>query len=375
MKKIVLTVFLITIVFVGLPQEIYAQFVCSGSACGFLPEGVKTAGNATVTKFEKEYLNEVLKTNLEAGFLSNIGTNNIGTGLVRRVQIGTSVSAAGYKKDDIQVKDDLVQFPKMPNVGAAVSPSINLDFNPGWLFGTDEDHFTRRFSVFLHGMNVAISKDQLQSLSNNKNYEGRITVRSYGGMLRYQLVQKEGFFLNLITWNGLNLGVGHHFMEQNFQLSYLEGTASTIQFQGVKGKWGGDTDFTFNSRVRTTNADIRTGFGLFWVANLIVGGGYSWNSGTTSMSLGRTGPFLVTVDTNPLELPREYQEQIDKTLLAQTPNAVLGFGVDGEAKSKRGIGYAIVGLELDIFLLKIVAEGLYGGKDLYSANLGAKLSF
>lgn len=357
-------------------KELSAQFTCEGSACDFLPSQLKQAGNDSLRKFEREYLNEVLKTNLEAGFLANLGTNNVGTGQVRRVQVGVAASAAGAKKDDIQVSDDVIKYPKLPNAGGAVIPAVTLDFNPGWVLGFEDDHFMRRFSVFLHGMNAVVNKNQIESLSNNKNYEGRLTVRSYGGMLRYQLVEKKGFLMNLLTWNGVNVGGGYHVLEQNLSMSYLEGTAATVEFSGVKGKWGGDTDFTFNTKVQSTHADIRTGIGLFWVANLIVGGGYSWNSGSNRATLSRTGPFIVARDsTNPIEIPREFQAQLDKELLAQNPNATLGFATKGESNSRRGIGYGIVGLELDIFLLKIIAEGLYGGKDLYSANLGVKASF
>ncbi|WP_039926437.1 Lsa36 family surface (lipo)protein [Leptospira vanthielii] len=357
-------------------SELHAQFTCEGSACSFLPPTLTEAGNSSLKKFETGYLNEVLKTNLEAGFLANVGASNIGTGMVRRIQFGVSASAAGYKKDDIQIQDNYIKFPKLPNVGGAVIPSFHLDFNPGWLFGTSEGGYIRRIGIFLHGMNVAVSEDQIQSASNNKNYEGRVAVRSYGGMIRYQLLEKEGFLMNLITWNGINVGVGHHVMEQNMSLSYLEGKAAQIEFQGVKGKWGGDTNFQFNTKVQTTNVDLRTGLGLFWIANVIVGGGYSWNSGSNSANLSRRGPFLInTNESQPLELPREYQSVVDKELLAQNPNATLGFRASSESNSKRGIGYGIVGLEFDLYLLKVIAEGLYGGKDLYSANLGIKLSF
>ncbi|TGL88155.1 hypothetical protein EHQ68_09990 [Leptospira congkakensis] len=371
-KLLLLLVFVTTVS----QSELYAQFTCEGSACSFLPSTLTEAGNGSLKKFETGYLNEVLKTNLEAGFLANIGANNIGTGTVRRIQFGVSASAAGYKKDDIQIQDAYIKYPKLPNVGGAVIPSFHLDFNPGWLLGTSEDGYIRRIGIFLHGMNVAVTEDQIQAASNNKNYEGRIAVRSYGGMVRYQLVEKEGFLMNLITWNGINVGVGHHVMEQNMSLSYQEGKAAQIEFQGVKGKWGGDTNFVFNTKVQTTNVDLRTGLGVFWIANVIVGGGYSWNSGSNSASLSRRGPFLVTLnDSLPMEIPREYQAAIDKELLAQNPNATLGFRAGGESHSKRGIGYGIVGLELDLFLVKVIAEGLYGGKDLYSANLGVKLSF
>ncbi|TGN19562.1 Lsa36 family surface (lipo)protein [Leptospira idonii] len=375
MKRIVISLFFV-FGFIISNQELSAQFTCEGRVCSYLPSNITSPFNDTYAKFQTQYLNEVMKTNTEAGFLANIGASNIGTGTVRRIQIGASLSAAGYKKDDIQITGTDLTLPKLPNVGGSVVPSITLDINPGWLLGFDDRHWSRRFGIFLHGMNVAVSKNQLESLSNNKNYEGRITVKSYGGMLRYQLVEKTGFLQNLFTWEGINIGAGHHVMDERFSLSYLEGKAATIEMKGVSGKWGGDTNFHYNTKVRTTNVDVRTGIGLFWVANLIVGGGYSWNSGDSEISLSRTGPLLVNTSlANIVDIPREYQSQIDPALLSQSQSGVLGLTVSGNASSKRKIGYGVVGLELDIYLVKVVTEVIYGGKDLYSGNVGVKLSF
>ena len=197
-------------------DPLQAQFTCTGQACGFLPSNLTDSLNTSYVRLQSEYLNQVLKTNTEAGFLANIGTSNIGTGTVRRIQIGASASAAGYKKDDIIIEEPGFKLPKLPNVGGAVIPNINVDFNPGWLLGFDSRHWSRRFAVYLHGMDMVVSNKQLQGLSNNKNYEGRITIKSYGGMLRFQVIEKKGFLMNLFTWDGINVGAGHHVMEENF---------------------------------------------------------------------------------------------------------------------------------------------------------------
>ncbi len=352
-----------------------AQFTCTGQACSFLPSNLTSSLNSSYVRLQTEYINEVLKTNTEAGFLANIGTSNVGTGLVRKIQIGTSVSAAGYKKDDIIIEEPGFKLPKLPNVGGSVIPNINVDFNPGWLLGFESRHWMSKFSIFLHGMDMVVANKQLQGLSNNKNYEGRISAKSYGGMMRYQLLEKEGFLGNLFTWNGLNVGAGHHVMEEDFNFKYLEGKAASIQSNGITAKWGGDTNFLYNTKVRTTNVDVRTGIGLFWIANVIIGGGYSWNTGDSQISLSRSGPLLIqTNGASTIEIPREYQSQIDPALLAVSPSGTLGLNLGSAAQVKRNLGYGIAGLEIDLYLMKIVLEGLYGGKDLYSANLGVKLS-
>jgi hypothetical protein len=352
-----------------------AQFTCRGQACAFLPSNITSTTNSAFVRLQTEYLNEVLKTNTEAGFLANIGTSNVGTGVVRKIQIGASASAAGYKKDDIIIEEPGLKLPKLPNVGGAVIPNINVDFNPGWILGYENKHWLSRFGVFLHGMDMVVSNKQLQGLSNNKNYEGRISAKSYGGMLRYQLLEKEGFMMNMFTWNGVNIGLGHHVMEENFNFKYLEGKAASLTSNGVTAKWGGDTNFLYGTKIRTTNIDLRTGIGIFWIANLIVGGGYSWNSGDSQLAVSRSGPLLVQANgAQTIELPREFQSQLDPALLAASPSGTLGLNLNGSAHVKRNMGYAIVGLELDIYLVKVIVEGIYGGKDLYSTNVGVKLS-
>ncbi|TGN14635.1 Lsa36 family surface (lipo)protein [Leptospira ilyithenensis] len=369
-------IFLIVFGIILKTQNLQAQFTCEGKSCAYLPSSLTSLTNDTYYRFQKEYLNEVMKTNTEAGFLANLGGSIVGTGHVRRFQVGVGVSAAGYKKDNITVGDTGLKLPELPNVGGSIIPSFNLDFNLGWILGFDDQHYMRRFSVYLHGVNSAISQKQLEGLSNNKNYEGRITIKSYGGMLRYQVFEKVGFLANVITWNGVNLGVGHHVMNENFSLSYLEGKAATIETNGVKGKWGGDTNFEYQTKVRTTHVDLRTGIGLFWFLNVIVGGGYSWNSGDSQISLSRTGPFLIqTASASIIDLPREYQNQISPALLSASDSGTLGLSAHGSGNSRRKIGYGIVGLEIDVFLFKIIAEGIYGGQDLYSGNLGVKVSF
>ncbi|GBF51988.1 hypothetical protein LPTSP4_35260 [Leptospira ryugenii] len=364
------------VLYLSMQGALSAQFTCEGTACGFLPRDITSSLNSSYLRLQTDYLNEVLKTNTEAGFLANLGSNNIGTGTVRRLQVGASVSAAGYKKDDIIIEEPGFKLPKLPNVGGSVVPNVNIDFNPGWILGFDSRHWTRRFAIFLHGMDAVVPNKQLQGASNNKNYEGRITIKNYGGMIRFQVIEKYGFLGNVITWDGFNIGAGHHVMEQDFDFKYLEGKAATIESNGVKAKWGGDTVFNYNTKVRTTNVDIRTGVGVFWVINVILGGGYSWNTGDSDLSVSRRGPLVVqTSAISAIEIPREYQSQIDPAILQSGPSGTLGLTLGGSSQSKKNLAYGIAGLEFDIYLLKIIVEGIYGGKDLYSANLGVRASF
>jgi hypothetical protein len=373
MKTFYALLFLVLICFIP-KNELSAQFTCTGGACTYLPSGLTNSYNTTYYRIQNEYLNEVMKTNTEAGFLSNIGSSNVGTGYVRRIQIGGSLSVAGYKKEDITIQEPNLKLPKLPNVGGSAIPNITLDFNPGWILGFDDSHWSRRFAIYLHGVNGVVPSKQLDSLTGNKNYDGKISIKNFGGMIRFQAIEKIGFFNDLFAWNGLNIGIGHHRMEENFTLKYKEGSASTFQTNQITAKWGGDTNFIYHTKIKTTNVDLRTGISLFWFLNLIIGGGYSWNSGDSSISLSRVGVFSIQPSSD-INIPRQYQNIFDSLLLNTSTNGVLGLTVSGSSNTHRNLGYGIAGIELDAYLVKIVLEGIYGGKDLYSANVGLKLAF
>ncbi len=376
MKQSLSIAFVLAFAFFLPVRSVEAQFTCTGTVCRLLPSDFTSPLNSTFAQIQTQYLNEVMKTNTEAAFLANLGANNMGTGVVRRIQVGTSLSAAAYQKSDITIQSDTFRIPALPNVGANLVPAITVDLNPGWLLGYNDRHWSRRFGIFLHGMRFGMGSDALQRFNSNDNIDARIAIKNYGGMIRYQLVEKEGFLANLITWNGLNVGLGHHFSETDFNLKYSEDRATSIESRGLKGQWGGSTNFDFNTKAKTTHVDLRTGFGFFYMLELIVGGGYSWNSGDSDISFGRTGPFTIQTSGSPLAaLPANFASTLDPNLKGITEGGTLGLNARGESAVRRRIGYGIIGLELDIYLVKVVLEGLYGGKDLYSANLGVKVSF
>ncbi|WCL47641.1 Lsa36 family surface (lipo)protein [Leptospira sp. GIMC2001] len=357
-------------------SSLQAQFTCTGSICDYFPGGISQELNSTLGKLENDYLQEVLKNNTEASFLTNIISSSVGTGKVRRVQFGVSASAAAVKKDDIIIADNNIELPKLPNGGISLNPAINLDFNLGWVLGQKEDSFLRRFSIYLHGMkfnfNEGDAKGSTQA-KNNVTLNGKI--ESYGGMIRFQAIEETEFGFGFLTWNGLNVGAGYHYARQDYALNYRNDNAQSIKIREVEGKWGGDTIFNYQTVSKTYNVDVRTGIGLFWILNLVVGGGYSWNEGETYVSLSRNGPIVLqTAGISDLNIPREYQQFFNQdNSISQA--GTLGLNADARGVSRRNIAYGIGGLDIDLFLLKINLEGIYGGKDFYGANLAVRISF
>jgi len=373
MRTVLLYVFGILPIFLPQPSLV-AQFSCSGRACEALPSDLTSTTNSTFTNFENQYLKEILKTNLEASYLSNVGAGSIGSGNVRRIQIGGSFSVAGYKKADIVLESNSLRIPDLPNVGVGLSPALTLDLNIGWVLGFEEKHWLRKMGVFLHGMQVAVHQGNFQKANPDSNSTGRVAMKNFGATVRYRILDKQGFFLNSVVWNGLNLGVGHHQSQMDLDISYRDESATKVETRGLQGRWGGSNDFGFFTKSRTTNVDVRTGIGLFWVMDLVLGAGYAWNTGDSSVSLNRSGPFAISPSGAPLsDLPSNFSTT-DPNLGRGVLNGELGLSARGNSNVRRNLGYGIVGLEFDIYLVKVIFEGIYGGKDLYSANAGVKIS-
>lgn len=370
-----LTVILSAFFFFGSSLE--AEFTCTGNVCNFFPNGITNDLNQSLDQIEKEYLQEILKNNNESAYMTNILSSAAGQGHVRRFQLGLALSAAGMKKEDVIIKNKVLELPKLPNGGASIQPSIHLDFNLGWVLQTNESSYLRRFSIFLHGVDIKFRESDIKSLSQaQKNLTLSGKVQTYGGMVRWQVVKPVGFGFYLFSWNGINLGAGAVFSKQNYSARYMDEKAQSIKISGLEGKWGGDTEFDYQTSSRTYNADVRTGLGILWVAHLYIGGGYSWNSGDSFVSLNKTGPYVLkTGSIGDIEIPREYEQYFNPSETTIAESGTLGLKTSARASSKKGIGYAIGGLDIDLFILRATLEAIYIGKDKMGASFAFRISF
>lgn len=358
-------------------SSVEAEFTCTGNVCNFFPNGIANDLNQSLDQIEKEYLQEILKNNTESAYMTNILSSGAGQGHVRRLQLGLGLSAAGMKKEDVLIKNEILELPKLPNGGASLQPSIHLDFNLGWVFQVKESAYLRRFSIFLHGVDISFRESDIKGLSEaQKNLTLSGEVQSYGGMVRLQLVKPIGFGSYLFSWNGINLGAGAVASKQSYAARYMNEKAQSIKISGLEGKWGGDTEFDYKTNSRTYNIDIRTGIGILWVAHLYIGGGYSWNSGDSFVSMNKTGPYIVkTGSIGDIEIPREYEQYFDPTDTSIAESGTLGLKTSAAASSKKGLAYAIGGLDLDMFILRATLEAVYIGKDKMGASFAFRISF
>jgi hypothetical protein len=357
-------------------SRLEAQFTCTGSICGYFPGGITNDLNGTLGRIEREYLQEVLKNNTETAFINQIVSNSVGTGSVSHFQLGVSAGAAGIKKDDIIIQNEKIKLPNLPNAGVSLQPNINFDFNLGWILGFSNDSFVRRFSIYLHGMDVQISEGDAKGLSSakeNLRFQGK--VKSIGGMLRFQAVKPIPFGFSLFSWTGINIGGGYHFSKQDYTLVSQNEQAQKMELNGISGKWGGDTTLIYQTETKTYNLDVRTGLGMFWILTIYAGGGYTWNSGSSFVNLNRTGPFVLQANgLQDVNIPREYQSYFNQDKTIQQAGT-LGLNTSARGGSRRSIAYAIGGIELDLILLKATLEAIYGNKDLFGGSIAFRFSF
>lgn len=362
------------------PISLQAQFVCSGKACEFIPGGISRNLDAGLFQIEQDYLQHVLKNNLRASFLSNALSNSVGQGHVRRIQIGVGMAGSGVKRDDIRITNPYIDIPALPNGGVALQPSIHLDFNLGWVFGFPENSFLHRFSVFFHGVDARMSQSDLKSLGQaQKNITLAGRMDGYGGTIRFQIARPVGFAGYLFSWNGINLGAGYHRSRQSYNAIYGMEKPMEIKIQGVEGRWAGDTEFGYRIQSQTYNLDVRTGVGLFWVLHAFVGGGYTWNSGDSNITLRRSGPYVIKTGLiTSLEIPAEYQQLFASEIAklgGEEFSGTLGLRSSARGRLRTGMGYAVGGLDLDLIFLKITLEAAYAGKEQMGGSLAARLAF
>lgn len=358
--------------------SVQAQVSCTGGgACNLIPPVVTDGLSLLTLSFRDRYLNPLMETNLQAAFLTNINSSFVGTGNVNRFQIGTGLAVSATKKEDVVIYDSAFLFPKLPNVGASVAPSVSLAINPGRLLGSGDGLFSR-FSFWLHGWSARFDNGDIKFLTENHH---DITVngnlRGLGLMVRFNIIEVTSAPLGLISFQGLNVGLGHHLQDQSLHLTYEEAVAPEFQAGPITGRWAGDTALTFDTNVKSTDLDLRLGFGFLAVMKIFLGYGTSRNVGDAKVQFERTGPFVLMTDlTLPASIPRDLAYIMMSQLVysGAAEGGILSFRLEGYSKMEKTIQYGIFGFEFDLAVAKLMTEIVYGGPEVASANIGVKLT-
>lgn len=350
-------------------QSLHSQVICSGSACDILPSSIRTQLTASSSALETQYVDKVLESMVESAVLTNINSAMMGPGLVNRFQVGASISAAGQKKEDITVVYRDLNFNNLPNVGATITPNINLAFNLGWILGhgpsdspEENAHYLHRFNVYLHGFQYNFSNGDVQDLIKRQqdNLQLGGGISNYGAMIRFHVFPSYGDEYGVFEFSGISLGLGLHYLKQDLNIIYSDSTRQTLALGSTAtGTWSGDTNFRFKSTVTSVPMDVRTGFRFFYFMTLFAGVGTSLNFGSSSLDFSRSGPLALTVTNGTNTLSQ---------------SGTLSLALNGKANPPNSMGYVVGGLEFNLLFLKVLVEGM-ASKNIQSANVGVKIAF
>lgn len=366
-------------------SSISAQVTCTGAACSVLPSNIQLQLNSASQAIETQYTDKLLESMTEAAVLSNINSAMMGPGLVNRFQLGLGISAAGQKKDDINVVYQDLTFNKLPNVGANVTPNLNLAFNLGWLLGhgpsdttPENSHFLHRFNVYLHGFQYNFANNDVQNLIKKQQDGLQLSggISNYGGMIRFHLFPSYGDDYGIFEFSGISLGMGLHYQKQDISIIYSDKTAQSITLGPAIGTWSGDTSFQYKSTVTSIPLDVRTGFRIFYFTTLFAGVGTSLNFGSSTLDFSRSGPLSLTLEQSLIssQVPAALQALIPASSIGTAQTGTLSVTLNGKGNAPNSLGYVVGGLEFNLLFLKILVEGMVSS-NIQSVNAGVKLAF
>lgn len=312
----------------------------------------------------------------------------VGPGNVNRWQVGVSGSLAGGQKDNITVVFGDQRFSNLPNIGASIVPNVNVAFNLGWIMGGGpSDNYPEyrtilhKFTVYLHGFSFNFANQETQNLVQQriKNLQLGGETTSGGFMVRYQLFDNlSSGRWGAFEFSGVNIGMGVHYLRQTLNLNYADPTPLAITLgQGISGTWRGTSNFNYSSSVTSIPLDIRTGVRFFYLFTVFAGVGTSVNIGNSSLAFTRSGPIDINQSTgSSASVPASALGISVSGLTGGGVNTsgLLGLNVRGTARPQSSLGYVVGGLELNVLMIKVLAEAYVSG-DIQSVQLGAKVAF
>ncbi|TGK05501.1 hypothetical protein EHQ53_17895 [Leptospira langatensis] len=366
-------------------SPVQAQVTCTpptsgNNVCSIIPASTYAEFNGLEQKIRTDYLNEITKSMADSAVLSNLNASMMGPGTINRFQVGAGVTLAGVKRDDINIQYQDISIPKLPNAGASLNTSAMAGVNLGWLLGngaSDQDaearSFLHRINIYAHGFQGKIGQGDLRSVSSSVSNDLTVngSINSFGATVRFQLLRERYTRLDFFGFTGLNLGIGFHRTSEDMNFNYHPGVANAVKvaFGPATGKWDGDVNFGYQSRVQSVPIDVRTGVRLFYFLTVFAGAGMSSNSGNTKLNLNISGPVYLALDPNASGLPPQAIQQLNGNASGK-----LGLRTSGSANVKGQMNYLIAGFEINILMFKLLAEGMMTDDKIYSANVGIKFA-
>lgn len=356
-------------------SPVQAQAFCTGPGCAALPFSQDSL-NSLFFQFQYQYTNQLFSDIARASTLANITGAPTGTVNLQKFTIGTGVGAGAVPVTNRTLTlTGVGVFQNVPTGGVYASPRIFAGINLGYLFGNEYDPFSgsgsspsflspARFDVFVQGVEYS----RRYYLDSHKS---RAAAGFYnrGVDVRYHLVEGSPIVGGpLLRFLGVSIGTGYHISRVNLEVNqYAKYKVAAVN--GAILYWDGYNYLRIQSKVKTYPVELMTGMQLLYFLNLSVGGGVTTNSGYANMDLTRIGPTYLGTD-----LTNNVLSGLGINQISSTFDNYLVLNIPGRGSIPKHVPYAKVGVDFNIYVVKIFAEGVYA-KHAAGANVGARVQF
>ena len=377
----IISLFFITLTPILLWGESSSSVNCTGTACNLLPSAYKTQINELPSQFQSQYMDKVLANMNESSAAANSVSGLMGMGTVNTIQFGGGLSASGSQNEGIDVKYRDFSFKNLPNVGFGFSPTAMLGVNLGWILGQgprDADEvgnrsLLHRINIYANGFSFkTTTADMKAGVPDSFNYTGKIAISQMGFGIRIDLVQPgEGIFLRFL---GVNAGGAIRRQNFAFELDDTKSSSAKFSLGSLSGNWNSQTHFEYSSKAYSVPIDFRTGFQILRMISIFGGLGVSRSVGESSMEISRSGPVRFSVDPGLTATLSAASNTTSVVTAADKAAGNLELMLNSSVKKNFSQSYALLGVEIDIWKLKLLTEA-YLMENVKSVSVGVKLDF
>ena len=191
------------------------------------------------------------------------------------------------------------------------------------------------FAKSLDGLYVNLKFMYLPSIPLPLGSIGKITPSNLtiGAGVNYQLVKKREWVGGLFGWNGLSIGAGFIYTNNDMrvELSKLGSISTLIPTTTYTFSISPNIDFLIKNNTFTIPIDFVTSIKLLWILNITAGIGFDFNFGSTAITINNNNslrvkdaagvdatltPGSVNLSLNPTQPPAIF-----------TPKLMLGLGL------------------------------------------------
>ena len=142
----------------------------------------------------------------------------------------------------------------------------------------------------------------------------------------------------------------------------------------LSGNWNSQTHFEYSTKAYSVPVDFRTGFQILRMVSLFGGLGISKSVGESSMEISRSGPVRFSADPGVTAALSAASNTTSVVTPADKLAGNLELMLNNSVKKNFSQSYALLGVEIDIWKLKILTEA-YLMENVKSVSAGVKLDF